>query len=62
MKTCPSLVKMDSDRANDFMQNKCNKWMKYRNVLPNHKNNNMDHLQFIFYNWLLAIDQLLSII
>ena len=23
------------------MQNKCNKWMRYRNALPNHKNANM---------------------
>ena len=23
---------------NNFMQNKCNKWIKYRNVLPNHQN------------------------
>ena len=24
---------MISDGVNNFMQNKCNKWMKYRNVL-----------------------------
>ena len=40
---------MVSDEQNNFMQNKCNKWMEYRNVLPNHKNVNMGwstvHLQ-----------------
>ena len=30
-----------SERLHDFMQNKCNKWMKYRNVLPNHITANM---------------------
>ena len=39
-KTCSSLVKIISDGENNFMQNKCNQWMKYRNVLPNHKNAN----------------------
>ena len=41
MKTYPSLVKIISDGENNFMQNKCNKWMMNRNVLPNHKNANM---------------------
>ena len=41
IKTCSSLVKMISDGENNFMQNKFNKLMKYRNVLPNHKNANM---------------------
>ena len=41
MKTCSSLVKMISDGGNNCMQNKCNKRMKYNNVLPNHKNANM---------------------
>ena len=41
MKTSSSLVKMISDGENNFMQNKCNKWIKYRNVLPNYKNANM---------------------
>ena len=36
-KTCSSLVKMISDVENNFMQNNCNKCMKYRNILPNHK-------------------------
>ena len=31
---------MISDGEN-FIQNKCNKWMKYRNLLPIHKNANM---------------------
>ena len=39
MKTYSSLVKMISDSANNFMQNVCNKWMRYRNILPNHKKN-----------------------
>ena len=38
MKTCSSLVKMISDRVNNFLQNKCNKWMEYRNVLLINKN------------------------
>ena len=29
---------MISDEENNFMQNKCNKWIQYRNILPNHKN------------------------
>ena len=41
MKTCSSLVKMISDGDNNFTQNKCNLWMKYRNVLPYHKNGTM---------------------
>ena len=42
MKTCSSLVKVISDvEGYNFMQNKCNKWMKYRNILPNHKNANI---------------------
>ena len=36
-----SSVKIISDRVNNFMQNKNNKWMKFRNVLTNHKNSNM---------------------
>ena len=38
MKSCSSLVKIISGGENIFMQNK---WMKYRKVLPNHKNANM---------------------
>ena len=43
MKTCSSLVKMISDGENNFMQDKCNKRMKYiyRKVLSKHKNANM---------------------
>ena len=40
-KTSSSLVKMIPDGVNNFMKNKCNKWMKYRKVLPNHKNANI---------------------
>ena len=40
MKTYSS-VKIISERVNNFMQNKSNKWMKFRNVLTNHKNSNM---------------------
>ena len=32
-----SLIKIIFDGDNNFMQNICNKWMRYRNVLPNHK-------------------------
>ena len=35
------IIKMIPDGVNNFMQNKCNKRMKYRNVLPYHKNANM---------------------
>ena len=28
---------MVSDGENHFMKNKCNKWMRYKNILPNHK-------------------------
>ena len=41
MKRCSSLAKMISDGVNNFKQNKCNTWMKYRNVLATHKNANM---------------------
>ena len=41
MKSCSSLVKMIPDGVNKLMQNKCNKWMKLRNELPNHKNANI---------------------
>ena len=40
LKTCSSLVKMISGGVNKFMENKCNKWLEYRNVFPNHKNKN----------------------
>ena len=40
-KTYSSLVKMIFERVNNFMQNKCTKWMKYRKALPNHKNASM---------------------
>ena len=42
-KTCSSKVKRITDRENNFMQDKCNMWMKYiyRNIVPNHKNANM---------------------
>ena len=33
--------KNDFCRENNWVQYKCNKWMKNRNVLPNHKNVNM---------------------
>ena len=48
MKTCLSLVKIISDGENNFIHNKCNKWMKHRNVftkilnIENHKNANME--------------------
>ena len=32
------IKKMIFNRENNFTQNKSNKWVKYRNVLPNHKN------------------------
>ena len=32
---------MISNGDNNFMQNKCNKFMKYINVLPNHKKAHM---------------------
>ena len=32
---------MVSDWENNFMENKCNKWMRYRNILPRHKNTNL---------------------
>ena len=34
---CSSLVKFISDRENNFMKDICNKWMRYRNTLPNHE-------------------------
>ena len=40
-RTCKLVTKIISDGENNFKQNKCNKWMKYRNILPNHKNVNM---------------------
>ena len=46
MKTCSLLIKMISDGANNFMHNTCNKWMKYRNVFPNHKNANIGSSTF----------------
>ena len=42
MKLCSSLVKMVSDWKNNFMQDKCNKWMRYINILPSHKNTNLE--------------------
>ena len=49
MITCSSLVQIISDRVNNFMQNKCNKWMKYKKVLPNHRNANIgSSIQFIY--------------
>ena len=39
--TYGSLEKIISDRENNFTQNKCNKGVKYRNVLPNHKKANI---------------------
>ena len=36
MKTCSSLVKIISHGVNNFMQNKCNRWMKYRPDRPDH--------------------------
>ena len=36
------MKKLLSDGENNFTQNKGNKWMKYRNLLPNHKNVNME--------------------
>ena len=41
MEACSSLVKIISDTESNFIQNKCNKWMKYKNVLSNHKKTNM---------------------
>ena len=37
MKTYSSLVTIISDGENNFMQNKCNMWVKYWSVLHNHK-------------------------
>ena len=37
MKTSSSLIKIISDGENNFKQNICNKWMRYRNILPNDK-------------------------
>ena len=33
-KTCASFVKIISDGENNFVENRCDKWMTYRNVLP----------------------------
>ena len=62
VETYSSLVKLIFDGKNNFMQNKCNKWIKYRNILPNHKNSNMGsstvHLHGVglidmkIYDWL----------
>ena len=51
MKTSSSLVKMVSDGENNFMQNKCNMWMRYRNILPNQfkKNPVWDHLKVYLF-------------
>ena len=38
---CSSLVKLVSEWENNFMQNKYNKWMMYRNIIPRHKNTNL---------------------
>ena len=38
-----------SQGENNFMQNKCNKWMKYRNVPPKHKNYNMRSFEIYFH-------------
>ena len=38
MKTCSSLVKNIDNAENNFMKNKLNKWVKYRNVLHKPKN------------------------
>ena len=54
MKTCSSLVKMISDEVINFMQNKCNKWMKYRNILPNHKNAHMGSSIVHLHEWCRA--------
>ena len=56
MKTCPSFVKLISDGELNFMQNKCNEWMRYRNILPNHiKCQFFDLLQFTNLVFLLII-------
>ena len=37
MKTCSLLLKIISDGEKGSMQNKCNKWRRYSNILPNKK-------------------------
>ena len=57
-KNSPS-VKTISDGEYNCMQNKCNTWIKYKNVLRNHKNDNMSSLQlnsgqrfiYIVFTW-----------
>ena len=39
MKGYSSLVRIISDGENNFMQNICNTFRRYRNILPNRKNN-----------------------
>ena len=38
MKSYLSLVKFIFDGENNCTQNNCNKWVKYKNVLPNLRN------------------------
>ena len=55
MKTCSSSVKNISDGENHFMQNICNKWMRYRNILPN-KNNPVGDQQTIYLLGVVIIE------
>ena len=62
MNKSSSLVKIISNGMNNFVENKCNKWVKYRNVLPNHKNDNMgsssiQHYTEIHFHFVDMIDR-----
>ena len=39
-------MKIISDGESNFLQNICNKWVKYRNVLPNHQSANIGSSAF----------------
>ena len=43
-----SFVKMISDRENNFIQSKCNKWIKYIYVLPIHNNANIGSSAMVY--------------
>ena len=49
------ISKMISDGENNFMENKYNKWMKYRKVLPKHKNANTERIAWINFQELGAL-------
>ena len=54
-KTCSSLVKIISDGENNIMQNKCNKKMKYKNVIPNHKKCQYA-INYSSFTWCMYVD------